>query len=298
MNLNPFAKEFQPARPLGAKPIRTVRQSDENRRPLTHNNALNHPNVGPGQQGFDLPDSLSWAADSCARTYQAPLSNTDSTDADEQTNEELEELDEAAVLEHHAALQAQPSLKARHCCPGHIWSSLYFSKLDLSLSSAPCFGPCRELSPADLPCTTIFCSIDPPVQPHLQLAFGRLRGCLAKTESRTDLRMTRTRLQLIAVHLERFLRPRRPPWGLRSWTPRLFAPLRAGRCLTTPLAAPLPRPQTPMRLMRAVSSQRVHSLSRTGPHLLRRQQTAPCRRRWGRSHLSCCAWSAREPSAR
>ena len=110
MNLNPFAKEFQPSAPVSAKPIRTRKASDD-RQPLATNNSSNHPNVGPGQQSFDLPHCL-WAN----RPAQLPPAPSSAgTTSEDKASDDLEELDEASLLEHHADLHSKPALKAS--CP-------------------------------------------------------------------------------------------------------------------------------------------------------------------------------------
>lgn len=124
MNLNPFAKEFSPSVPFAVKSIKTRREDDT--RPQQSNNSLNHPNVRPGQCSFDLPDSLLPASAVPRRVQQlssAPTSSSASASgADEEHShaDALGELDEASLLEHHHALQAQPSLTV---------SSLTFSRL-------------------------------------------------------------------------------------------------------------------------------------------------------------------------
>lgn len=112
MLLNPFAKEFQPSLPVCARPIRT-RPADEERRSLSSHNASRHPNVGPGQQSFDLPLSLNGCVSRPVELQPAVSSYGASSDTDNVTIDDLSELDEASVLEYHAALQAKPESEVR-----------------------------------------------------------------------------------------------------------------------------------------------------------------------------------------
>ncbi|KAK9807282.1 hypothetical protein WJX73_007625 [Symbiochloris irregularis] len=113
MNLNPFAKEFSPALPFPVQRIRTRKEEDAHS--SASNNSLNHPNVGPGQCNFDLPECLK-PASAVPRQVQLPSAPTSSSASASGADEEriivdpLGELDEASLLEEHHALQAQPSL--------------------------------------------------------------------------------------------------------------------------------------------------------------------------------------------